>query len=141
LAACRVLIYRSKLNANGEIVGGDLELDTGVNISTLSAGIKVVTGLNHTLSNLTYKDQYFMAFRNFQTGSLSVKSQANGDTMTWYSEISTSGTTMERDNAWYFSAPFANATPAAMPATSSNAFTTTTVAPIDTLIYMGFSAT
>ena len=141
LAACRVLIYRSKLNGAGEVVGGDLELDTGVNVSTLSPGIKIVTGLNHTLSNLTYKDQYFMALRNFQSGALSVKSQANGDTITWYSEFNTSGTTMERDNAWYFSAPFANATPTAMPGTSSNAPTTATVAPADTLIYMGFSAT
>jgi hypothetical protein len=141
LAACRVLIYRSKLNANGEIVGGDLELDTGINISTLSPGIKVVTGLNHTLSTLTYKNQYFIGLRNYQTGTLSVKSSPNADTMTWYSEISTSGTTMERDNGWFFTIPFANATPVAMPATSSITPSISTVAPADTLIYMGFSAT
>jgi hypothetical protein len=82
-----------------------------------------------------------MALRNFQSGALSVKSQANADTITWYSEFNTSGTTMERDNGWYFAAPFANPTPVAMPGTSSNASTIATVAPVDTLIYMGFSAT
>ena len=141
LAACRILIYRSKLNATGNIVGGDLELDTNTNISTLSTGLKVLSGLNHTLSSNTYKDCWFMCIRNYQSGSLSLKLHSNTGTVTHYADISQASTTYTRDMGWYFSCLYATPTPTAMPAISSTTATTTTVASYGDYIMFGYSAT
>jgi hypothetical protein len=141
LAACRILIYRSKLNASGNIVAGNLELDTNINISTLSPGLKVVSGLNHTLSSNTYKDCWFICIRNYQSGSLSLKLHSNTGTVTWYADLSQSSTTYARDMGWYFLCPHASATPASMPATSSSTATATTVAAYGDYIMFGYSAT
>jgi hypothetical protein len=141
LAQARVLIYRSKLNGDGNIVGGDLELDTAVNINTLSTGIKVVTGLNHTLSTETYGDQWYMALRNYQTGSLSLKAFTNTTVLSHYAEIFTSGSTMARDNAWRWNVPYTDATPTAMPMTASLSPSATTVTAQDTgILYMGYKS-
>ena len=141
LAACRILIYRSKLNASGNIVAGDLELDTNINISTLSPGLKVVSGLNHTLSSNTYKDCWFICIRNYQSGSLSLKLHSNTGTVTWYADISQSSTTYTRDMGWHFLCPYTASTPASMPATSSTTATATTVAAHGDYIMFGYSAT
>ena len=141
LAACRILIYRSKLNASGNIVAGNLELDTNINISTLSPGLKVVSGLNHTLSSNTYKDCWFICIRNYQSGSLSLKLHSNTGTVTWYADLSQSSTTYARDMGWHFLCPHAAPTPASMPATSSSTATATTVAAYGDYIMFGYSAT
>ena len=141
LAACRILIYRSKLNASGNIVAGNLELDTNINISTLSPGLKVVSGLNHTLSSNTYKDCWFICIRNYQSGSLSLKLHSNTGTVTWYADISQSSTTYTRDMGWHFLCPYTASTPASMPATSSTTATATTVAAHGDYIMFGYSAT
>lgn len=119
LAQCRVLIYRSTLNANGEICGGDLELDTNVNVSTLTVGLKAVSGLNHTLSSNTYKNFWYMAIRNYQTGLLSLKYFSNSNVKCDYSTLSTS-TSEFRDMSWYFQVPWTAATPASLPQVSGS---------------------
>ena len=141
LAACRILIYRSKLNAAGNIVAGDLELDTNTNISTLSTGLKVLSGLNYTLSSNTYKDCWFMCIRNYQSGSLSLKLHTNTGTVTWYADISQSSTTYTRDMGWYFLCPYTASTPTSMPATASVSPTTNAVASYGEYIMFGYSAT
>jgi len=141
LAECRILIYRTKLNAAGEIVGGDIELDTGVQINTLTTGIKVVTGLNHTLSSNTYKDLWFIGIRNYQTGTLSIKTYSNTDTATLYADVASSGSTMFRDNAWYFTCAWNAAVPTLMPMTASTATGPNVLTPNDTVVpYIGISA-
>jgi hypothetical protein len=141
LAACRVLIYRSKLNAAGNIVAGDLELDTNVNVSTLTTGLKVISSLNHTLSSNTYKDCWFMCIRNYQSGSLSLKLHSNTGTVTWYADISQASTSYTRDMGWYFLCPYTASTPAIMPATSSITPSINTVADYANYIMFGYSAT
>lgn len=141
LAACRILIYRTKLNAAGNIVAGDLELDTNINISTLTTGLKVVSGLNHTLSSNTYKDCWFIGIRNYQSGSLSLKLHSNTGTVTWYADLSQSSTSYTRDMGWYFSCPYTASTPASMPATSSTTPSTNAVAEYSNYIMFGYSAT
>lgn len=141
LAQCRILIYRSKLNATGNIVGGDLELDTNVNISTLSTGLKVVSGLNHTLSSNTYKDCWFMCIRSYQSGSLSLKLHTPTGTVARYADISQSSTTYNRDMGWYFSCLYTSATPAAMPSVSASGPSTSAVAATGDYIMFGYSAT
>ena len=139
LAQARILIYRSKLNANNEIIGGDLELDTNVNISTLSTGLKVVTGLNHTLSNNTYKNVWFMCIRNYQSGSLSLKFYTTADIVSKLYDISASSTATERDLGWYFSCLYTSATPASMPVSASTSPSTTAVASTSGLVAIGYS--
>jgi hypothetical protein len=141
LSQCRILIYRSKLNASGNIVGGDLELDTNVNISTLSTGLKVVSGLNHTLSSNTYKDCWFICIRNYQSGSLTLKLHTPTGTVSRYADISQSSTTYTRDMGWYFSCLYTSATPAAMPAVSASGPSTSAVAATGDYIMFGYSAT
>ena len=141
LAQCRILIYRSKLNAAGNIVGGDLELDTNVNISTLSTGLKIVSGLNHTLSSNTYKDCWFMCIRSYQSGSLSLKFHTPTGTVARYADISQSSTTYTRDMGWYFSCLYTSATPAAMPTVSASGPSTSAVAATGDYIMFGYSAT
>ena len=139
LAQARILIYRSKLNANNEIIGGDLELDTNVNINTLSTGLKVVTGLNHTLSNNTYKNVWFMCIRNYQSGSLSLKFYTTADIVSKLYDISASSTATERDLGWYFSCLYTSATPASMPVSASTSPSTTAVASTSGLVAIGYS--
>ena len=141
LAACRILIYRTKLNSAGNIVAGDLELDTNVNISTLSTGLKVVSGLNHTLSSNTYKDCWFIGIRNYQSGSLSLKLHSNTGTVTWYADISQASTSYTRDMGWYFSCSYTASTPTSMPATSSTTPSINTIAEYSNYIMFGYSAT
>lgn len=141
LAACRVLIYRSKLNAAGNIVAGNLELDTNTNISTLSTGLKVLSGLNHTLSSNTYKDCWFMCIRNYQSGSLSLKLHSNTGTVTHYADISQASTTYTRDMGWYFSCSYTASTPTSMPATSSTTPSVNAVVAYGDYIMFGYSAT
>ena len=141
LAACRILIYRSKLNSTGNIVASDLELDTNVNISTLTTGLKVISNLNHTLSSNTYKDCWFICIRNYQSGSLSLKLHSNTGTVTWYADISQSSTTYTRDMGWYFLCPYTASTPTSMPATASVTPTTNAVAAYGDYIMFGYSAT
>ena len=141
LAACRILIYRSKLNDAGNIIAGNLELDTNINISTLTTGLKVVSGLNHTLSSNTYKDCWFICIRNYQSGSLSLKLHSNTGTVTWYADLSQSSTTYTRDMGWYFRCSYTASTPESMPATSSSTATATTVAAHGDYIMFGYSAT
>ena len=141
LSQCRVLIYRTKLNAAGNIVGGNLELDTNINISTLTTGLKVISGLNHTLSSNTYKDCWFICIRNYQSGSLSLKLHTNTGTVTWYADISQSSTSYTRDMGWYFTCPYTASTPGSMPATSSTTPSTSAVASHGDFIMFGYSAT
>jgi archaellin len=141
LAAVRFLIYRSQLNANGEIVGGDLELDTGVNMSTLSTGGKVTTGLNHTLSSNTYGDCWFMCVRNYQTGSLQVKAFSNTTVLCDMADVASASGTIYRDMSWYWTVPWTDATPASMPATSGTVASTTTVTEYSQVLVIGYSAT
>ena len=143
LAAVRFVIYRSKLDANGNVVAGDLELDTGVNINTLTTGLKVVTGLNHTLSNNTVKDIWWMGLRNYQTVSLSVKTHpTTGAAFTWHAEINSSGSTMFRDNAWFWIVPWNAAMPSTAPSVSASAASTSAVQASDSaVLYCGISAT
>ena len=139
LAQARILIYRSKLNANNEIIGGDLELDTNVNINTLSTGLKVITGLNYTLSNNTYKNVWFMCIRNYQTGSLSLKFYTTADIVSKLYDISASSSATERDLGWYFSTLYTSATPASMPVSASTSPSTTAVASTSGLVAIGYS--
>ena len=141
LAQIRFLIYRAQLDANGEIVGGALELDTNVNINTLTTGLKVVSGLNHTLSSNTYKDVWFMAIRNYQTGSLSVRGISTSVGTTYYAEISQSTATVNRDMSWYWTCLWNSPTPASMPTVSGTVFpSTTSVIEYNTYIMIGYSA-
>ena len=139
LAQARILIYRSKLNANNEIIGGDLELDTNVNINTLTTGLKVVTGLNHTLSSNTYKNVWFMCIRNYQTGSLSLKFYTTVDIVSKLYDLSASISTAERDLGWYFTCLYTSATPTSMPVSASTAPSTTAVASTSALVAIGYS--
>lgn len=141
LAQCRVLIYRTKLNSAGNIIIGDLELDTGVSISTLTTGLKVVSNLNHTLSSNTYKDCWFICIRNYQTGSLSLKLHTLAGAVSWYADLSPSSTSYTRDAGWYFSCPYNAATPTTAPAVSAAAPSTTAVASHSEYIMFGYSAT
>jgi hypothetical protein len=141
LAQIRFLIYRSKLNANGEIIGGDLELDTGVNMSTISTGGKVTTGLNHTLSSNTYGDCWFMCVRNYQTGSLQIKAYSNTAVLCDTGDVASAAGTIYRDMSWYWIVPWNAATPASMPLVSAGTATTTAVAEFSQVIYIGYSAT
>lgn len=141
LAQVRFLIYRAQLDANGEIVGGALELDTNININTLSPGLKVVSGLNHTLSSNTYKDVWFMAIRNYQTGSLSVRGISTSAGTTYYGEISQSTGTVNRDMTWYWNCLWNSPTPASMPTVSGTVFSTTSVTELNSYIMIGYSAT
>lgn len=127
LAQVRILIYRTKLNANGEITGGDLELDTNVNINTLTTGLKVVTGLNHTLSSNTYGNKWYMCIRNYQTGTLSIKMFVANSMVTEYGDISLATNTLNRDLCWSWNALWNDPTPASMPATSSGSVSATAV--------------
>jgi hypothetical protein len=141
LAAVRFLIYRSKLDANGEIVGGDLELDTGVNMSTLSTGGKVTTGLNHTLSSNTYGDCWFMCIRNYQTGSLQVKAYSNTTVLCDMADVASAAGTIYRDMSWYWTVLWNSPTPASMPTISTGGPTTTSVAEYSQVLFIGYSAT
>jgi hypothetical protein len=142
LAECRLVIYRSKLDANGNIIIGDLELDPGVSFNTLSPGPKILTGLNHTLSTNTSKDMWWIGLRNYQTGSLSVKLIVNTSLLTEYAELAASGTTMARDNAWYWTVPWNAAMPASGPTMSASAPTTTRLASADSsILWCGYSRT
>lgn len=132
LAQVRFLIYRTKLNANGQITGGDLELDTNVNINTLSTGLKVVTGLNHTLSSNSYGNKWYMCLRNYQTGSLSIKMYTSGSIVTEYGEISLATNVMNRDLCWSWNVLWNDPTPAFMPAVSSGALSATAVTEFST---------
>jgi hypothetical protein len=125
LAAVRILIYRTKLDANGALTGGDLELDTNIDVSTLSAGFKVVTGLNHTLSSNTYGNKWYMCIRNYQSGSLSIK-MVNG-IITQYGDLSLATSTLNRDLCWSWVCLWNSPTPASMPMVSSGAQSTTAV--------------
>ena len=140
LAQVRLLIYRAKLNSNGEIVGGDLELDTGVNISTLSTGLKVVSSLNYTLSSNTYRNYWYMTIRNYQTGSLSIKGINNTNIVCDYSTIANSSSTEFRDMTWLWSVPYTNATPSDMPIVSAAGASTTTVAEFSQIPMIGYSS-
>lgn len=140
LAAIRFLIYRSTLNANGEIIAGDLELDTATNINTLSTGIKVVTGLNHTLSSNTYQNIWYMGVRNYQTGSLQIRAYSNTDLVSEYSDLASAATTAYRDMSWYWSVPYTAATPITAPTASASTATTTRVAEWSQVIQIGYSA-
>jgi hypothetical protein len=141
LAQCRVLIYRTKLNSAGNIIIGDLELDTNINISTLTTGLKVISNLNHTLSSNTYKDCWFICIRNYQSGSLSLKLHSNTGTVSWYADLSQSSTTYARDMGWYFSCPYNIPTPVSGPAVSAATPSTTAVAEHGQYIMFGYSAT
>ena len=140
LAQARILIYRTKLNANNEIIGGDLELDTNVNINTLSTGLKVVTGLNHTLSSNTYKNVWYMCIRNYQSGSLSLKFYTTADIVSKLYDLSASSSAAERDLGWYFTCLYTSPTPASMPVSASTAPSTTAVASTASLVAIGYSS-
>ena len=127
LAQVRLLIYRTKLNANGQVTGGDLELDTNVNINTLTTGLKVVTGLNHTLSSNTYGNKWYMCIRNYQTNSLSIKFYTSTSIVTEYGDISLSTSTLNRDLCWSWLALWNDPTPASIPATSSGSLSSTAI--------------
>lgn len=139
LAAVRFLIYRSTLNANGEIIAGDLELDTGVNINTLSTGIKAVSNLNHTLSSNTYRNVWYMGLRNYQTGTLSVRTLTSSSTITEFGEITSSPTTMTREMSWYWAVPWTAAVPTTAPTQSASSASTTAVGEWQQIINIGFS--
>lgn len=141
LAQCRVLIYRTKLNSSGNIIIGDLELDTNVNISTLSAGLKVVSNLNHTLSSNTHKDCWFICIRNYQSGALSLKLHSTTGTVSWYADLSQSSTAYTRDMGWYFTCAYNLPTPATAPAVSAGTASSTAVASHGEYIMFGYSAT
>jgi len=141
LSQCRLMIYRTMLDSNGELVGGGLELDTAVNVSTLSAGIKVVTGLNHTLSNSTYKNVWYIAMRNYQSGTLSLKSLENVNVKSGYMDLSASVTTAPRDMSWYFTCGYTASTPTSMPAVSAVSPSTSAVAEWSQYLAIGYSAT
>jgi hypothetical protein len=55
-AELRPVIYRAETDANGRIVPGDLELDSGTSVSTSTTGLKIVSGIGHTLSNNTVEN-------------------------------------------------------------------------------------
>ncbi|CAB5208331.1 hypothetical protein UFOVP182_12 [uncultured Caudovirales phage] len=141
LSQVRLLIYRSKLDASGNLIGGDLEFDTGVNISTLSTGLKVATGLNYTLSSNTYLNCWFMVLRNYQSGSLQVRSLGNTTVTSDYMEISSSAGVNSREMTWYWTVPYTAATPASMPTVSASTPSTTAVAELSQIIAIGYSAT
>jgi hypothetical protein len=137
LAQVRILIYRTKLDANGFYTGGDLELDTNVDISTLTTGLKVVSGLNHTLSSNTYKNVWYMAIRNYQTGSLSLKFL--GSVAIQYADISLATSILNRDLGWTWVCAYTASTPASMPAVASGGSSPTAVNEFQQIIALGYS--
>lgn len=139
LAEARLLIYRSKLNANGELIGGDLELDTNINVSTLTTGMKVITGLNHTLSSNTYKDYWYMAIRNYQSGNLSIKCLDNTNVVCTNSSISTLISVENRDMSWYWFVPYTSSTPTSMPQISGVGFSASFVSEYTQIPMIGYS--
>jgi hypothetical protein len=141
LAQVRILIYRSKLDANGFYTGGDLELDTNVDINTLTTGLKVVSGLNHTLSSNTYKNVWYMAIRNYQTGSLSLKFLTSTTVPIQYADISLATSTLGRDMGWTWICAYTASTPASMPAVSSGGNSVNAVNEFQQIIALGYSFT
>jgi hypothetical protein len=139
LAQARILIYRAKLNANGELIGGDLELDTNVDISTLTTGIKVITGLNHTLSSNTYKDYWYMAIRNYQSGNLSIKCLDNTNVVSTHSSLSTLTVVENRDMTWFWFVPYTSSTPTSMPQISGAGFSASFVSEYTQIPMIGYS--
>lgn len=139
LAQARILIYRAKLDANGYYTGGDLELDTAVNISTLTTGLKVVSGLNHTLSSNTYKNVWFMAIRNYQSNVLTIRGFQNTAAITGYGDLSVATTTSYRDLGWVWQALSTDPTPASMPVVSSGGTSPTAVNEYQFVMAIGYS--
>jgi hypothetical protein len=91
-------LYKSKLDATGGIIAGDLEKDFGTFSS--ATGLKTITGINHTLSTDTYNNIWWIAFRNYTSAlTLAVVSPLNTASITWYGDMS-QGTTQYRDVTW-----------------------------------------
>jgi hypothetical protein len=90
-AQVELSIWRSTVTTSGDIAVGALEKICG-SYSTLSTGAKVLTGLNHTLSSNTYKNIWWMGYRNYQSGSISLNCFPLSDTKSDYIDVATSTT-------------------------------------------------
>jgi hypothetical protein len=90
-------LWRSKLDANGGIIAGQLEKDFGTFSS--STGFKTITGINHTLSTDTYNNIWWIAYRNYSSVNVSIIAPINTGSICWYGDNS-QGTTQYRDVTW-----------------------------------------
>ena len=98
-AQVELSIWRSTVAPDGNIAVGAIEKICG-SYSTLSTGAKVLTGLNHTLSTSTYKNIWWMGYRNYQSGSISLNCYALSDTPSEYIDVATS-TTINLGKSFY----------------------------------------
>jgi len=83
-AELRPVIYRAETDANGRIVPGDLELDSGTSVSTSTTGLKIVSGIGHTLSNNTVGNTWWIGLRNYSSNSHQVNCYKNTDDTCWH---------------------------------------------------------
>lgn len=107
-AQLELSIWRSTITPQGDIAIGALEKICG-SFSTLSTGAKVLTGINHTLSTSTYKNIWWMGYRNYQSGALSMNCFPLSDTPSEYIDVATS-TTIALGKSFYqnilYTAPY-----------------------------------
>ena len=131
LAQGELLIYRSELNDSNELVAGALEKSCGT-WNTLSSGLKILAGINHTLSANTINNVWWIAFRNYQTVSLSLKVNPTTDYLSHWASISTASTTLTKAFSFTESVLFNAATPTLTQVAGSNT-------PQSAVFYVGFS--
>jgi hypothetical protein len=113
-AQVELSIWRSTVTTGGDLAIGDLEKICG-SYSTLSPGAKILTGLNHTLSTSTYKNIWWMGYRNYQSGSVQLNCYSLADTRSEYIDLASS-TTIALGKSFYrnllFTAPYPTGTTA-----------------------------
>lgn len=124
LAQAGLMIYRSQIIGN-QIYAGALEKDFGT-FSTLSTGVKILTVSTHTLSTNTYKNLWFLAMRNYQSGSLSLRVYNQASLFSNWLDFSTS-TTIYKALSWVQTCAYTASNPTSL-ATQSGIAPTSTVA-------------
>ena len=135
-ATLSVYIYRSKLNSSGGLIAGDMEKSCG-SFSTLTTGAKIITGINHTLSNNTIDNIWWIAFRNNSTNTISLRSHTATDVPSWYMEFSTSNS-QSKVMGYYQLCPYTSSTPTTLATQSAASATTTVAAALTTPVHVGF---
>lgn len=128
-------IYNSTLDANGKLIPSTLEVQFS-KISTLSTGIKEdVLGTPHVLGT-TVDNIYWIAFRNYATGSIQLNAYSTSDALSTFIGISSS-TAIVKTGSFIATTAYTepDGLPTTLPATGGVGFTqSSTVAGYTTYI-------